>query len=173
VQSLKLNGRPWDRAWLRHEDIANGGVLEFVMGSTPSKWGSGADALPPSMTAAGTTPAGLTDASRNAEVIALAGKASPRLFDDDAATSLPLPAQAAVDVRFRAATRVSHYTITSGGAPLPGLAWALQGRNGADSWTTLDERDAEDFKWARQLRPFRIGKPGTTGSTDCSSRTVR
>jgi predicted alpha-1,2-mannosidase len=160
VQSLKLNGRPWDRAWLRHEDIANGGVLEFVMGSTPSTWGSGADALPPSMTAAGTAPAGLTDASRNAEVIALSGKAPPRLFDDDAATSLPLPAQAAVDVRFRAATRVSHYTITSGGAPLPGLAWALQGRNGAGSWTTLDERDAEDFKWARQLRPFRIGKPG-------------
>jgi predicted alpha-1,2-mannosidase len=161
VQSLKVNGRPWDRAWLHHDDIANGGVLEFVMGSEPSTWGSDADALPPSMTAAGNRPTGLRDESRNAEAIVLAGRSSTaELFDDDASTSLPLPARSAVDIRFRTATRISHYTITSGGKPLAGLAWMLQGRNGDEGWTTLDQRDAEPFRWARQLRPFRIGKPG-------------
>ncbi|HSX64970.1 MAG TPA: glycoside hydrolase family 92 protein, partial [Pseudoxanthomonas sp.] len=161
VQSLKVNGRPWDRAWLRHDDIAKGGVLEFVMGSTPSTWGSGADAQPPSMTAPGARPAGLRDESGDAEVIVMAGHSSAaELFDDDASTSLPLPAGAAVDIRFRTATRISHYTITSGSNSLAGLAWMLQGRNGKDAWTTLDQRDAESFRWARQLRPFRIAKPG-------------
>lgn len=46
VQSLKLNGRAWNKSWLEHEDIANGGTLEFVLGKTPTAWDSGE--LPPS-----------------------------------------------------------------------------------------------------------------------------
>jgi len=161
VQSLKVNGRPWDRAWLSHEDIAEGGVLEFVMGSTPSTWGTGAEALPPSMTARGDRPAGLVDQSANAETVVLAGHPSAaNLVDDDASTSLPLPAQAIVSFRLRTPARVSHYTITSGGEPLAGLGWTLQGRNGSGTWTTLDRRGAEHFRWTRQLRPFRVDKPG-------------
>lgn len=161
VQSLKLNGRPWDRAWLNHDDIAGGGVLEFVMGRTPSTWGSGADALPPSMTAPGDRPVGLVDRSPDAEVTLQAGRdTAARLVDDDASTALPLPAQATVAFRFRAPTRISHYTLTSGGAPLAGLAWTLQGRNARGAWVTLDRRRDERFPWARQLRPFRIGAPG-------------
>jgi hypothetical protein len=102
----------------------------------------------------------MADALRNAESVALAGQTPSAVFDDDATTSLPLPPRALVDVRFREATRASHYTITSGGAPLGGLGWSLQGRNKTGAWTTLDQRRAEDFQWTRQLRPFRIGKPG-------------
>jgi predicted alpha-1,2-mannosidase len=36
VQSIRLNGRPLDRVWFRHADIANGGQLELVMGDTPN-----------------------------------------------------------------------------------------------------------------------------------------
>lgn len=161
VQSLKLNGRPWDRAWLHHDDIAEGGVLEFVMGNTPSAWGSGADALPPSMTAPGNRPAGLVDRTPDAEAVVVDGRLpATNLVDDDASTSMSLPAKATVGFRFRAPVRVSHYTITSGGEPLAGMAWTLQGRKGGGAWTTLDQRSAERFPWARQLRPFRIGKPG-------------
>lgn len=46
VQSLKINGTAWPRAWLRHEDLRNGATLEFVMGSQPSDWGKAAP--PPS-----------------------------------------------------------------------------------------------------------------------------
>ena len=46
VQSAQLNGKPLDRAWLRHSEIVNGGVLELVMGPTPNEqWGIGQ--LPP------------------------------------------------------------------------------------------------------------------------------
>lgn len=39
IQSAKLNGKPYNLSYITHEDILNGGVLEFEMGSAPSKWG--------------------------------------------------------------------------------------------------------------------------------------
>jgi putative alpha-1,2-mannosidase len=46
VQSLKVNGQEWNKSWLSHDDIANGGTLEFVLGSEPALWDTGD--LPPS-----------------------------------------------------------------------------------------------------------------------------
>jgi len=37
IQSVSLNGKPLDRLWISHEEITNGGVLEFVMGKDPKK----------------------------------------------------------------------------------------------------------------------------------------
>ena len=40
VQSVMLNGNPLTRSYLTYEEIANGGVIEFVMGDNPSStWG--------------------------------------------------------------------------------------------------------------------------------------
>ncbi len=36
VQSIRLNGKPLDRVWFRHVDIAGGGTLELTMGDTPN-----------------------------------------------------------------------------------------------------------------------------------------
>jgi predicted alpha-1,2-mannosidase len=36
IQSAKLNGRPLNRAWLRHRDIIKGGKLELNLGKSPS-----------------------------------------------------------------------------------------------------------------------------------------
>ncbi|MDH5825006.1 GH92 family glycosyl hydrolase [Luteimonas sp. RD2P54] len=160
VQSLKIDGRPWDRAWLRHDDIADGATLEFVMGGAPSTWGSGADARPPSLTEPGSRPAGLLDQTPQAEALAAGGDRPAVLLDDDAATSAALPAGASVEFRFSAPTAISHYTLTSGGAPLAGLAWTLEGRTGAGPWIALDRRRDEAFRWARQLRPFGLAEPG-------------
>ncbi len=50
IQSATLNGKSWNRPWLSHADIANGGRLELIMGPTPNKsWGSSPEAVPPSM----------------------------------------------------------------------------------------------------------------------------
>lgn len=50
VQSLKVNGKVWDKSWVTHEDLLGpnneGGLLEFVLGSQPQEWDSGE--LPPS-----------------------------------------------------------------------------------------------------------------------------
>jgi hypothetical protein len=161
VQSLKVNGKPWNQAWIGHADIAAGATLEFEMGSKPSAWGSAARALPASLTAAGAQPAGMHDLSGRAASVVLEGQATAAaLVDDDAATALALPARAAVSFAFADAAKASYYTITSGKAALQGLGWTLEGRNGNGGWIALDRRSGESFAWARQLRPFRIAKPG-------------
>jgi predicted alpha-1,2-mannosidase len=40
VQSATLDGKPLNRAWLTHEEIASGGTLRLEMGPTPSAWGT-------------------------------------------------------------------------------------------------------------------------------------
>ena len=47
IQSAKLNGQDFDKAWLRYEDIMSGGELVFKMDKKPTEWGE--DDLPPSM----------------------------------------------------------------------------------------------------------------------------
>ncbi len=42
IQSAKLNGKEWNRAWIEHSAIVNGGVLELTMGDKANvSWGSG------------------------------------------------------------------------------------------------------------------------------------
>lgn len=42
IQRAMLNGKPYTRNYLTHEDLTKGGVLELVMGATPNKeWGAG------------------------------------------------------------------------------------------------------------------------------------
>ncbi len=40
IQSATLNGKPLNRAWLRHSEIASGAKLKFKMGPKPSDWGT-------------------------------------------------------------------------------------------------------------------------------------
>ncbi|EQB45904.1 hypothetical protein CGLO_15142 [Colletotrichum gloeosporioides Cg-14] len=50
IQSLKVNGKAWDKSWVTHDDLLGengvGGKLEFLMGAEPQEWDSGE--LPPS-----------------------------------------------------------------------------------------------------------------------------
>jgi len=40
IQSATLNGQPFNRTWLSHKEIADGGKLVFIMGPEPNKkWG--------------------------------------------------------------------------------------------------------------------------------------
>lgn len=47
VQSLKVNGKTWDKAWVSWDDVfAQGGTMDFVLGGSPRDWATGD--LPPS-----------------------------------------------------------------------------------------------------------------------------
>lgn len=47
VQSVKLNGQPYDKSYIDYADIMKGGKLEFFMGNTPSEtYGTTAEARP-------------------------------------------------------------------------------------------------------------------------------
>ena len=47
VQSLKVNGKAWNKAWVAWEDVfAEGGTMEFMLGEEVKEWATGE--LPPS-----------------------------------------------------------------------------------------------------------------------------
>ena len=54
IQSASLNGKPWNKPWFSHSDIADGGELVLKMGPRPNKeWGGSPGDAPPSMTPIG------------------------------------------------------------------------------------------------------------------------
>lgn len=47
IQSLKLNGKAYNKTYLLYTDIVKGGSLEFTMGAKPNKrWGTASDSVP-------------------------------------------------------------------------------------------------------------------------------
>jgi predicted alpha-1,2-mannosidase len=50
IQSVELNGKPWNKTYLRHEDLVQGGEIIFRMGPKPNKkWGTGPESRPSSL----------------------------------------------------------------------------------------------------------------------------
>jgi predicted alpha-1,2-mannosidase len=50
VQSVTFDGKPYQRVWFRHADIANGATIVFTMGSKPNEqFGVEENSLPPSL----------------------------------------------------------------------------------------------------------------------------
>lgn len=48
IQSVKLNGKAYDKTYITQKDITKGGKMEFIMGKKPNyKWGTSKSAVPP------------------------------------------------------------------------------------------------------------------------------
>jgi hypothetical protein len=141
VQSLRVNGNPHDHAWIAHDVLAAGALLEFEMGPEPSTWGAGHLAEP------------LGDGPPLRDVTA--GRPGP-LFDDTAMTETTVdgPVEVAAEP-----AEVRLYTLTSSaGGPDP-TAWTLRGSADARTWHDLDTRSDEVFPWRRQTRAFTVAAP--------------
>jgi uncharacterized repeat protein (TIGR01451 family) len=162
VRGLTLNGKAIDRSYLRHSEIASGGTLEFDMGPQASKWATSADAVPPSITVGSQVAQPLRDQTGDGTATAAGGDAGA-LFDDDSSTTASPGAW--VQYRFGSERPVRFYTLTSGtqagGDP---SGWVVKGSNDGSSWTVLDERSGESFRWRSQTRPFKLSK---TSSYTC------
>jgi len=48
VQSLQLNGQPYESPWIPWSLLSNGGVLDFDLAAKPSQWGNDPKKAPPS-----------------------------------------------------------------------------------------------------------------------------
>ena len=50
IQSVQFNGKPYDKLWFRHADIANGASIVFTLSSVPNPhFGAEQSAMPPSV----------------------------------------------------------------------------------------------------------------------------
>jgi predicted alpha-1,2-mannosidase len=163
VQSLSVNGQPWSSLSLPHALLAQGAVLDFVMGPTPSRWGSAPQDAPPSLSAEGQPPQPLQDlAGSTAAQITLAGDvaAAKPFIDNDSATVGTLPSGQPLQLALPAPATLSVYTLTSarqqGADPQD---WLLEGSDDGQQWRVLDRRQGEHFSWRQQTRAFALATP--------------
>ncbi|GHJ40835.1 GH92 family glycosyl hydrolase [Streptomyces sp. TS71-3] len=147
VQGLKVNGKVWSSTSLPHALLEKGGTLDFAMGPRPSSWGSGKDAGPPSVTRDDEVPAPRSDAVEG----------EGPLFDDTSATSGPV---ATTDLPVPSATEAVQYTLTSADHAKAPTSWSLQASKDGTTWTDVDRRTAESFRYDRQTRAFTVPHPG-------------
>ncbi|WP_069993423.1 MULTISPECIES: GH92 family glycosyl hydrolase [Streptomyces] len=144
VQGLKVDGKRWNSTALPHELLADGGTLEFAMGPKPSKWGSGRDAGPTSLTRGDRAPTPVADVSEPGD--------SP-LLDDTSDTAADA---ASGTVPVAGGARVTAYTLTSDDHTEAPGGWRLQGSRDGKRWHTLDRRADETFRWDKQTRVFTL-----------------
>ena len=171
VQSLKVNGRPYDKVYLTQGQLSSGAVLDFTMGSKPSDWGTGPGALPTSLTPKGQSPDPLADTTGPDLGTASSpdGTDVAGLFDNTSKTEVTFPsATPVVDYAYtgadgkKAGQKATFYTLTSGStAGQDPKSWQLQGSDdGGKHWKTVDTRSGETFGDRLQTRPFEIAHPG-------------
>ncbi|WP_233496722.1 GH92 family glycosyl hydrolase [Dyella sp. AtDHG13] len=166
IQGMTLNGKPYDRSWLAHADLANGAVLDFRMGAQPSQWGSAeGEARLPSITTGHAAPAPLVDLadSEGARVtVASDATAARALSDNTSDTEATLRgSEPTVQLDLQQPQQVTMYTLTSSAKPgHDPKAWKLEGSSDGTHWVALDERRAEAFPWRRQTRAFGVAHPG-------------
>jgi len=159
VQSLRVNGQPWNTLTLPHALLAQGAHLEFVMGPKPSGWASDEAALPTSLTAQGAPHplrdligAGQDQATSSPVIAQL-----PALFDHDSTTEAMLPSGPfIVSWHFPQPRQVSMLTLTSAASTAAPSSWQLQASTDGKHWHTLDTRRNESFAWPRQTRAFGV-----------------
>ncbi|MET9270909.1 GH92 family glycosyl hydrolase [Kribbella sp. NPDC003557] len=148
VQEVEADGKQLSVASITHEALATAGRLDFTLGADPSDWATLES--PPALTTGEAVASPLVD-------LIPRDPGNP-LFDDTSATeagldpvttwSLPAPATATI------------YTLTSARAEAAPTEWRLEGSTDGATWTTLDERADQTFRWHRQTRPFTIRTSG-------------
>ncbi|MBT3153734.1 glycoside hydrolase family 92 protein [Streptomyces sp. CHD11] len=150
VQGLKVNGKRWTSTSLPHSVIARGGVLEFDMGPRPSSWGTGKNAAPVSITRDDEVPTPRQDALEG----------GGELFDNTSETGATV---STVELPVTGDTEAVQYTLTSGDHTEAPTGWTLQGSVDGETWTDLDRRTDETFRWDRQTRAFSVDRPKAYG----------
>lgn len=171
VQGVKVNGKAYDKTSILHADLVKGAVIDFDMGPKPSKWGSGDQDVPQSITSGltdGTTLKALPLRDMTDHLLADGkGKVSDKgevLFDNNSNTQVTLDSKTpTVDYEFKEGKQlVKMYTVTSSssGAEKDPKSWVLKGSNDGENWTVLDDRKNETFQWRLYTRAFVIKNPG-------------
>lgn len=180
VQSARLDGQPIGSATIAQSSLTTGNhTLDYTMGPNTSTWGErtstrGATAVTRDLANTGdSVRESATGTAPTAVVTAPGVTGASRLFDDRSSTAATLPAgQSVVTVSLVGAARpISGYTITNSarsGASAPS-SWRFEGSADGTTWSTLDTRTDEEFRWSHQLRPFSL----TSGATGAHYRHFR
>ena len=161
ISQASINGSPYDRAYLKHETIMNGGEMNLTMSGQPTAWGESAEAMPSALTTYGETPRYSESWTRHATITG-SGENPPAeslraLIDQNSRTKwLTFNPQGAFTIRLPQSKVIDCYTMTSAGdfPQRDPTAWNLFGSNDGISWQLLDRRDSVAWTDRLETRVF-------------------
>ncbi|MCO4317248.1 GH92 family glycosyl hydrolase [Phyllobacterium sp. 21LDTY02-6] len=165
IQSAKLDGQPLTNNYISHAAIAEGAVLEFEMGPNPSRWGTGENDVPSSITVGDAKPQPLTSLLPPDRYVVSASGGNAKPLHDRTSATIVTPASTWIEAEKPApkpSDKVVLYTLTSADVlAKPPTSWTLKGSNDGKDWTVLDERTNIKFTWPRQTMPFALKAPAS------------
>lgn len=167
IQSVSVNGKPWDALTIDHATLASGPTIEVTLGATPSDWGTGTGPAAALISVSDSTPesesfpAALADLTGREGVTVRASVGDGNAaVDDTSVGALALPADGCLAVDLAGPASFTLYTLTGSPGTAP-RAWRLEGSSDGETWSVLDERTDETFRWDRQTRPFLLDSEAT------------
>lgn len=170
IQSVELNGVAYEKNYIPYKDLADGGLLSFRMGNTPSDWGKGEDAISDAaLTGEGQTPSYMADMTVpgigadtiDTSVLSAAAPSAKKiaaLFDNTSLTNTTLSGTDKSILLFNPEPQVvTLYTLTSGSAADKAPSeFTLSASSDGVTWTELDSRTGETFGWKQYTRAFAV-----------------
>jgi predicted alpha-1,2-mannosidase len=152
VAGVSIDGKPITETTFDGDLLRDGGTLDFTMSDAPSTWGA------KDLTEQLKVPTTLVDATKPGRGILSAVDGTPvgSLVDDNANSKVNFTGNTAELVWTSQSGPVSigQYTITSAGTANAPTSWKLEGSLDGTTWTELDSRDDQTFRWDTQTRPF-------------------
>ncbi|WP_328530059.1 GH92 family glycosyl hydrolase [Nocardioides sp. NBC_00368] len=158
VQGVTIDGKAWDKTYVSHKELADGGTIEFDMGPRPSRWGTSPSAVPPSLTTGSEPARPIADKSGAGRgTVTASGNDGETLVDNDSGTQTTVAGDGWVEYRFSGTkVPVSFYTLTNGADGRSPRGWVVKGSNDGTDWKVLDRRSGEKFDWQQATRPFKL-----------------
>ncbi|MDX3192453.1 GH92 family glycosyl hydrolase [Streptomyces sp. MN03-5084-2B] len=160
VQGVKVNGKAYSSTSLSQDVIARGGVIDFDMGPNPSKWGTGPNDAPKSITQGDAAPAPLHDETGpgRGTLSTSDGSNAAALVDNTSRTQAAVTGavQYQLDNTDEA---VTNYTLTSQTGAGDPKSWVLKGSYDGKTWAVADRQENQAFSWRQQTRAFKVADP--------------
>lgn len=168
VQSVSYNGKNHEKTYFTHEQLAEGGTIDFVMGSEPNKkWGTSDEAISSSITQDDENPVPLKDMTiknvtteegegiQYQESILSTIENTGNLVDNTSETVAKIDNQKLI-YNFNKPQKVEMMTLTSGTNKNRFEKIILKGSNDGEKWKVLREINNASIKWNQYTRPFAI-----------------
>lgn len=155
IQSVTVDGKPYDSTVISHEAFINAKEIVFEMGAAPSQWGKNQGAQD-SLTTGNGIAEPMQDLLDDGTVTLTAGEIA-KLTDNNGGSYTNLGTTASLTVSYEIPKIVELYTLSNytSVTNVP-TAVTLYGSNGNDEWVKLDERKDLAFKWSRYVEPFAV-----------------
>lgn len=180
IQSMTIDGVPYNKCYITYEDLTNASEIVYVMGPEPSDWATAEDSVPPSITeynnsevanpysdftksgveAVDAIPetTGTTEAAYAAD-----GTAIAELFNNTSSGTVTFnTAETSVYYYFPTAKQVKMLTLSSGSsaatAPKAAAVYGANDPNG--EWTQVAAIEDIAFDWAQETAAFSVDTAG-------------